>query len=103
LAKHPGSTVQSVERAIAVLRLFSLKTPERGVTEVGRELGLHKSTVSRLMFTTGHFFRGAKISYKEIFKIGNCSATEIGVWQAQTGQVQRCINSFRFAPACTAG
>jgi DNA-binding IclR family transcriptional regulator len=51
LAKHPGSTVQSVERAIAVLRSFSLQSPERGVTEVGRELGLHKSTVSRLMKT----------------------------------------------------
>jgi DNA-binding IclR family transcriptional regulator len=51
LAKHPGSTVQSVERAIAVLRSFSLQSPERGVTELGRELGLHKSTVSRLMKT----------------------------------------------------
>jgi DNA-binding IclR family transcriptional regulator len=40
-----------VERAIAVLRSFSLQTPERGVTELGRELGLHKSTVSRLMKT----------------------------------------------------
>ena len=51
MGKHPGSTVQSVERAIAVLRSFSLQTPERGVTELGRELGLHKSTVSRLMKT----------------------------------------------------
>jgi IclR family KDG regulon transcriptional repressor len=51
LGKHSGSTVQSVERAIAILRSFSLQAPERGVTELSRELGLHKSTVSRLMKT----------------------------------------------------
>jgi IclR family KDG regulon transcriptional repressor len=43
--------VQSVERAISILRSFSLETPERGVTELSRELGLHKSTISRLMIT----------------------------------------------------
>ncbi len=46
-----GATVQSVERAIAILKSFSLEKPERGVNELGRELGLHKSTVSRLMIT----------------------------------------------------
>ena len=44
-------SVQSVERAIVVLRSFSLERPERGVGELSRELGLHKSTVSRLMST----------------------------------------------------
>jgi len=43
--------VQSVERAIAILKSFSLEKPERGVSELSRELGLHKSTVSRLMST----------------------------------------------------
>jgi DNA-binding IclR family transcriptional regulator len=43
--------VQSVERAIAILQSFSLEKPERGVGELSRELGLHKSTVSRLMTT----------------------------------------------------
>ncbi|MEJ2732911.1 MAG: IclR family transcriptional regulator [Anaerolineae bacterium] len=46
-----SSGVQSVERAIAVLRSFSTERPERGVGELSRELGLHKSTVSRLMMT----------------------------------------------------
>ena len=43
----PG--VQSVERAIAILQSFTDEKPERGVNELSRELGLHKSTVSRLM------------------------------------------------------
>ena len=45
----PG--VQSVKRAIAILKAFSLEKPERGVGELSRQMGLHKSTVSRLMAT----------------------------------------------------
>jgi len=67
------SRVQSVERAIAILKLFSLESPERGVSEIGRRLGLHKSTVSRLVRTladggllsrnpeTGRFRLGAEL------------------------------------------
>jgi DNA-binding IclR family transcriptional regulator len=51
LTEEQGSGVQSVERAIAILKSFSIERPERGVGELGRELGLHKSTVSRLMQT----------------------------------------------------
>jgi DNA-binding IclR family transcriptional regulator len=43
--------VQSVERAVRILKSFNPETPERGVSELSRELGLHKSTVSRLMAT----------------------------------------------------
>jgi IclR family acetate operon transcriptional repressor len=49
--KRGGPGVQSLERAIAILKSFSLAQPERGVGELSRELGLHKSTVSRLMAT----------------------------------------------------
>lgn len=51
LTERGSSGVQSVERAIAILRSFSLERPERAVGELSRELGLHKSTVSRLMNT----------------------------------------------------
>ena len=51
MSERSGSGVQSVERAIAILNSFSIEMPERGVGELGRELGLHKSTVSRLMTT----------------------------------------------------
>ena len=47
MAGQRSSDVQSVERAIAILKSFSLDRPERGVSELGRELGLHKSTLYR--------------------------------------------------------
>ena len=49
--QRSGSNLQSVERAIAILKSFSLEKPERGVSELSQEMGLHKSTVSRLMRT----------------------------------------------------
>ena len=51
MANRRDPAVQSVERAIAILRAFSRDKPERGVSELSRELGLHKSTVSRLLTT----------------------------------------------------
>jgi IclR family KDG regulon transcriptional repressor len=54
LVGQRSSRLQSVERAIAILKSFSLERPERGVSELSRELGLHKSTVSRLMKTLEH-------------------------------------------------
>lgn len=46
-----GSEVQSLSRAIAVLRVFTPDTPELGVTEISRRVGLHKSTTFRLLST----------------------------------------------------
>lgn len=43
------SDVQSLSRAIAILHAFSLQTPELGVTEISRIVGLHKSTTFRLL------------------------------------------------------
>jgi IclR family acetate operon transcriptional repressor len=43
------SSVQSIERAIAILKAFSLEKEELGVTELSQRLNLHKSTVSRLV------------------------------------------------------
>jgi DNA-binding IclR family transcriptional regulator len=51
MTRSKDSTIQSLERGIAILESFTLEKPERGVVEVSRELGLHKSTVSRLMKT----------------------------------------------------
>ncbi|WFE20403.1 IclR family transcriptional regulator [Solwaraspora sp. WMMD937] len=46
----PGreSGTQALDRALAVLLAFRRDTPERKVSDVSRELGLHKSTASRL-------------------------------------------------------
>lgn len=45
------SGIQSVQRAIAILRAFTMERPELRVNELSRMLGLHKSTVSRLLST----------------------------------------------------
>jgi DNA-binding IclR family transcriptional regulator len=46
-----SGSIQSVERAVAVLKLFGEAEPDLGVTELARRLKLHKSTVSRLLST----------------------------------------------------
>lgn len=43
--------LETVRRAITLLRSFSLEEPELGVTELSRRLQVHKSTVSRLLGT----------------------------------------------------
>ena len=48
---HRSGGIQSVERAIAVLKLFGDSEPDLGVTELARRLKLHKSTISRLLST----------------------------------------------------
>lgn len=44
-------TVQSIERAIDILRSFTEFEPELRVTELAHRLDLHKSTVSRILAT----------------------------------------------------
>lgn len=50
-AADKGSSVQSIQRAVVILRSFTEAEPELGVTELGRRLALHKSTVSRILST----------------------------------------------------
>lgn len=47
-AKASTSPVQSVDRAISVLELLA-RNGEAGITEIADELGVHKSTASRLV------------------------------------------------------
>ncbi len=51
IVEERKSDVQSLSRAIAILHVFSLQTPELGVTEISRLVGLHKSTTYRLLST----------------------------------------------------
>lgn len=47
-AEGPGGGVQSVDRAFQVLDILA-RTGHAGVSEIAEELGVHKSTVSRLL------------------------------------------------------
>jgi DNA-binding IclR family transcriptional regulator len=46
--REDSGPVQSVDRAVAILEILA-RDGEAGVTEVARELGVHKSTASRLL------------------------------------------------------
>lgn len=46
--KKAGALVQSVDRAVTVLEMLA-REGEAGITEIAGELGVHKSTVSRLV------------------------------------------------------
>jgi DNA-binding IclR family transcriptional regulator len=46
-----GSQVQSVARALGILELLAEESGELGVSELGRRLGVHKATASRLLST----------------------------------------------------
>lgn len=48
------SAIQSVQRAAAILRCFAQTDADLGVTEISKQLNLHKSTVSRLLSTLQH-------------------------------------------------
>ncbi len=52
-SKQPASEtgIQSLQRAAAILRCFTQSDTDLGVTAISRQLGLHKSTVSRLLST----------------------------------------------------
>ena len=47
--RRDTASIQSVDRAVALLKAFTIEEPEIGVTELSRRLRLHKSTVSRLL------------------------------------------------------
>ena len=48
-ASTDPSALKTVERAMRVLQAFSHDRPELSVGELSRELGIHKSIVSRLV------------------------------------------------------
>lgn len=49
--RERGTLIQSVQRAAALIKAFDGAAPVQGVSELGRKVNLHKSTVSRLLAT----------------------------------------------------
>lgn len=50
-SSSPAQPVESVRRALRILRSFTPDRPEIGVSEIARALDIHKSTVHRLLGT----------------------------------------------------
>ena len=47
--EKPGAVVQTLDRALKIIELLALHSEGFGVTEIGSRVGLHKSTVHRLL------------------------------------------------------
>jgi len=43
--------IQSIDRALQVLELFSLEKPEWGITEISKALNIYKSNVHNVLTT----------------------------------------------------
>lgn len=90
--RHP---VESVRRALRVLRCFGLERPELGVTEIARQLGMHKSTVHRLLTTLQeegfvHQVDGSRYRLGwRLFELG----VSVPAWQAIRQPVLRALES----------
>lgn len=49
-----SESVRAVERALDILLRFSRQTPELSMTRIAEQIGVHKSTVHRLLATLEH-------------------------------------------------
>ncbi|TDC95475.1 IclR family transcriptional regulator [Saccharopolyspora aridisoli] len=66
---EPRTATQAVERALSLLVLLGQRGPS-GVTELARELGVHKSTASRLMTTMEKFRFVEQVGSRGKFQLG---------------------------------
>lgn len=63
-------SVQVIDRAFDILELLSTERDGLGVTEIGIRLGLHKSTVHRILSTLGERGYVEKSTNNGVYKIG---------------------------------
>ena len=62
--------IQVIDRALDILEILSIEKDGLGVTEIGNRIGLHKSTVHRILSAMAERGYIEKISGKGIYKIG---------------------------------
>lgn len=64
------NAVHSVERALSILEALGANPEGAGVTRLGRELGLHKSTVHRLLTTLAKYGFVEQDEVTECYRLG---------------------------------
>ncbi len=62
--------VRTVEKAVLILKVFSLEEPELGVNEISRRLGFHKSNVSRILATLEQGELVERNSHSDNYRLG---------------------------------
>jgi IclR family acetate operon transcriptional repressor len=70
LRSEPYSGTQAVQRAVALLKLFSDARPEWGLTELARAAGLNKTTVYRLLTALASEGLVARSQATEAYRLG---------------------------------
>ena len=70
MKKDDQYTIQSVQRAIMLLRCFSPDTPELNLVQLSKMLGLHKSTIHRMVKTLESERFLKKYEGKETYGLG---------------------------------
>jgi IclR family transcriptional regulator, acetate operon repressor len=70
IRSEPYSGTQAVQRAMALLRLFSDAKPEWGLTELSRAAGLNKTTVYRLLTALASEGLVARSPATEAYRLG---------------------------------
>lgn len=68
--KPPENAVHSIERALAIIETLGRHPQGLGVTELGQEVGLHKSTVHRLLGTLVAYGYVEQDSATERYRLG---------------------------------
>jgi DNA-binding IclR family transcriptional regulator len=71
-------THKSVERALQILTAFTPDNQKKGTTELSEELGLHKSTVSRILGVMEYYGLVQQDVYTKKYNLGRM-AVELGV------------------------
>jgi len=81
-----GYQVQVLDRVVAILDSFQNEKAQLGVTELSKKLGLHKSTVHRLLEALRSYRLIAQDSENEkyslglkLFELGNCAVASIDI------------------------
>src|SRR2546423_15635823 len=93
--REGSGAVQSVDRAVAILEILA-RDGEAGVTEVARELDVHKSTASRLLAALDRRGLGAQDTAR------GGVAPGVGPVRRPGGGGQKAAPVRRSAPACPA-
>src|SRR5262249_4063525 len=68
LPRCTNSNMRSADKALRILSLFDEAHPERGVTELSRLIGVHKSTASRML--TAMEMRGFVTRVGDRYRLG---------------------------------
>ena len=85
-------TIQSVQRAIQILGLFSLNTPNLGISEISRLLDINKGTVQGLVKTL--FSEGFLLQDEETrkYRLG-VKLYELGITSVGSMEINLCSSS----------